>query len=114
MTNSKPLLNIVQDIMYLLTLNGNTSEYQTKAKELNPDELQVLKTIKAKQAKQQHKTKCKQNKPVKDEVEKPELQTKQTPLKKQQPLAKQQRLKKCPSQKAITTGKLKLNKTQQQ
>ena len=70
MTNSKPLLNIVQDIMYLLTLNGNTSEYQTKAKELNPDELQVLKTIKAKQAKQQHKTKCKQNKPVKDEVEK--------------------------------------------
>jgi len=115
MTNSKPLLNIVQDIMYLLTLNGNTSEYQTKAKELNPDELQVLKTIKAKQAKTQHKTKSKQNKPVKNEVEHTEQPIKQTPSKKpHNSVKRQQPLNKCPSKPGFTIGTKQLTKHKNQ
>ena len=53
----RTLLTTVQDIVYLLNMNGNTKEYQTKVKLLPNDEMQVLKTMKLRQAQHQHRTK---------------------------------------------------------
>ena len=51
---TKPLLNTVRDIVYLLGLNGNTKEYQTKKRLLNTEELAALKQLKKEQAKTTH------------------------------------------------------------
>jgi len=56
----RTLLTTVQDILYLLNINGNTKEYQTKIKLLPNEELHVLKTMKLRQAQHQHRNR-KQN-----------------------------------------------------
>ena len=49
------LLHTVQDIIYLLSINGNTKAYQDKLKQLNEVEKLVLKKLKAQQANERYK-----------------------------------------------------------
>ena len=52
----RTLLNTVEDMIYLLSLNGNTKEHKQRASLLNDEEQAILKKLKAKKYKQQHKT----------------------------------------------------------
>jgi hypothetical protein len=48
------LFNTVEDIIFLLGISGNTKEYKTRKAKLNDEEVEVLRKLKAKKAKQKH------------------------------------------------------------
>jgi len=52
---TKPLIETVKDIIYLLSVNGNTKEYQLRKKLLNSEEQLVLNKLKQQKARNIHK-----------------------------------------------------------
>ena len=53
---TKPLLETVKNIIYLLSLNGNTKEYQYRKKQLSNEEQLVLNKLKQQKARNIHNT----------------------------------------------------------